>query len=106
AKFAADFGILERVLPGGEKPMLPVTVRNVEPSLPGRVARVRDTPIPGQVIEVKRGEEMQVVTWLRRLAAANKIEREYDDKNDRWIVKRNGFASSMFRSDDATSRIA
>jgi uncharacterized protein YfaS (alpha-2-macroglobulin family) len=106
AKFAADFGILERVLPGGEKPMLPVTVRNVEPSLPGRVAHVRDTPIPGQVVEVRRGEEMQVVAWLRRLAVANRIDREYDDKNDRWIVKRNGFASSMFRRNDTTTRIA
>ena len=40
AKFAADFGILERVLPGGETPLLPVTVRNVEPVLPGEVATV------------------------------------------------------------------
>jgi hypothetical protein len=35
----------------------------------GRVATVRDTPIPGQVVKVKRGEEMQIVAWLRRLAA-------------------------------------
>ena len=27
-------GILERVLPGGEAPLLPLTVRNVEPLLP------------------------------------------------------------------------
>jgi uncharacterized protein YfaS (alpha-2-macroglobulin family) len=110
AKFAADFGILERVLPGNEKPMLPVTVRNVEPALPGRVASVRGQdkggPIPGQVVQVKRGEEMQIVDWLRRLDRANRIEREYDDKNDRWIVKRNGFASSMFRNNDTTTRIS
>ncbi|MET0440455.1 MAG: MG2 domain-containing protein, partial [Casimicrobiaceae bacterium] len=106
AKFAADFGILERVLPDGEKPMLPVTVRNVEPTLPARVATVRDAPIPGQVVKVKRGDEMLVVTWLRRLARANKIDREFDDKNDRWIVKRNGFASSVFTNNDTTTRIA
>src|SRR6202040_2202351 len=37
-KFAADFGILERVLPGNATPMLPLTVRNVEPTLTGNVA--------------------------------------------------------------------
>ena len=47
AKFAADFGILERVLPGGETPLLPVTVRNVEPVLPGDVATVRP-PAPAK----------------------------------------------------------
>ncbi len=111
-KFAADFGILERVLPNGDKPLLPVTVRNVEPVLPGRVAAVRDaaaakdTPIPGRVVQVKPGEEMQIVTWLRRLAAANKIDREYDDKADKWIVKRNGFASSLFGKNDRTTGIS
>ena len=106
AKFAADFGILERVLPDNEKPLLPVTVRNVEPILPGKVASVRDAPIPGQVVQVKRGEEMQIVSWMRRLAVANRIEREYDNKADQWIVKRNGFASSIFKSGDSTSRIS
>ena len=68
-KFAADFGILERVLPNDEKAMLPVSVRNVEPVLHGQVASVReprapggkDAPIPGQVAQVKRGDEMQVI---------------------------------------------
>lgn len=116
-KFAADFGILERVLPDGEKPLLPVTVRNVEPLLPGRVAAVRDTPvaardkdkdapIPGRVVQVKPGEEMQIVTWLRRLAAANRIEREFDDKTEKWIVKRNGYASSIFGKADRTTAIS
>lgn len=108
-KFAADFGILERVLPNGETPLLPVTVRNVEPVLPGRVATVRaeatSAPIPGRVVQVQRGEEMLIVDWLRRLALANRIEREYDDKNDRWIVKRNGFASSIFTQGDRATAI-
>ncbi|MCC7038859.1 MAG: alpha-2-macroglobulin [Burkholderiales bacterium] len=121
-KFAADFGILERVLPGGETPLLPVTVRNVEPVLPGRVATVpegtvkgkapasgggaAEATIPGRVVRIARGEEMQIVTWLRRLAHANRIDREYDDKNDRWIVRRNGYASSIFGKADRTTRIA
>jgi len=112
AKFAADFGILERVLPGAEVPLLPVTVRNVEPVLPGQVAAVRapsvakDAPIPGQVAQVKRGDEMAVVGWLKRLAAANRIEREFDSKTEQWVVKRNGYASSVFRPSDARTRIA
>jgi len=113
-KFAADFGILERVLPDNEKAMLPVTVRNVEPTLPGQVASVRDAkaaaakdaPVPGQVAQVKRGEEMQIIAWLRRLAVANKIEREYDDKKEQWITKRNGFADSIFKPSDTRTRIA
>ncbi|MCC7327546.1 MAG: alpha-2-macroglobulin [Burkholderiales bacterium] len=118
AKFAADFGILERVLPGGEKPLLPVTVRNVERVLPGQLASVADSgakpkavatgeaPIPGQVLRVARGEEMQIVGWLRRLAVANRIEREYDDRTQQWSVKRNGYASSVFRSGDLRRKIA
>ncbi|MEP7329771.1 MAG: alpha-2-macroglobulin family protein, partial [Betaproteobacteria bacterium] len=118
-KFAADFGILERVLPGQETPLLPVTVRNVEPVLPGQQAVVRDTPklaakaptakdtpIPGQVVQVKRGDEMQIVAWLRRLAFANKIEREYDDKTEKWTVTRNGYAQSVFKSGDTRTKIA
>ncbi|MEO8755588.1 MAG: MG2 domain-containing protein, partial [Casimicrobiaceae bacterium] len=109
-KFAADFGILERVLPDNEKPMLPVTVRNVEPVLPGQVSTVRTpastAPIPGQVVQVKRGDDMQIIKWLARLAEANKIDREYDDKTDKWTVKRNGFAQSIFGSGDVRTRIA
>ena len=37
-KFPATFGILEAKLPGGEKTLLPVTVRNVEPVLVGSQA--------------------------------------------------------------------
>ncbi len=112
AKFAADFGILERVLPNNEKPMLPVTVRNVEPVLPGQVSVVRARPedkqaaIPGEVVQVKRGDDMQILKWLARLAEANKIEREYDDKTDKWAVTRNGYAVSIFDRDDAKTKIS
>ena len=113
AKFAADFGILERVLPRNEKPMLPVTVRNVEPVLAGASTVVRapsgatkDAPIPGKVVRVPPGDDLAIVAWFRRLAYANRIEREYDDKDDRWTVKRNGYAESVFNSADTLTKIS
>jgi alpha-2-macroglobulin len=112
AKFAADFGILERVLPDNEKPLLPVTVRNVEAVLPGQLAAVKaeppgsQAPIPGQVVKLKQGDDLQIVSWFRRLAVANRIDREYNDKTDKWTVKRNGFANSVFESRDARTKIA
>jgi hypothetical protein len=101
-KFAADFGILERVLPKNEKPMLPVTVRNVEPTIAGASSRV---PVPGNVARVAPGDDQAVIAWFRRLAHANRIEREYDDKTDTWTVKRNGYATSIFNSADAVTKI-
>ena len=41
AKFPGDFGILESVLPGGAPPLLPVTVRNLEPTIAGAVGDAR-----------------------------------------------------------------
>ena len=59
AKFAADFGILERVLPDKSTPLLPVTLRNVEATLPGTVGTTgrpqksadaaNNTPIPTRI---------------------------------------------------------
>ena len=37
----------------------------------GADAKAGDAPIPGRVMQVPRGEEMQVVQWLRRLALEN-----------------------------------
>ncbi|MCC7113272.1 MAG: alpha-2-macroglobulin [Burkholderiales bacterium] len=114
AKFAADFGILERVLPDKSRPMLPVTLRNVEAALAGGTASVRPpkaaakagAPVPGQVMRVAPGDDRQIVAWFRRLAHANRIEREYDSKDDRWMVKRNGYAESIFNTADTVTRIA
>ncbi len=113
AKFAADFGILERVLPKNEKPMLPVTVRNVEPALSGASTVVRppsgsakDAPIPGKVVRIAPGDDLSIVAWFKRLAHANRIEREYDDKTDQWTVKRNGYAESVFNSADTLAKIS
>jgi uncharacterized protein YfaS (alpha-2-macroglobulin family) len=114
AKFAADFGILERVLPKNGKPMLPVTVRNVEPMLAGASTVVRPAseapakgaPIPGKVVRIAPGDDLSIIAWFKRLAHANRIEREYDDKADKWLVKRNGYAESVFNSADTLTKIA
>jgi uncharacterized protein YfaS (alpha-2-macroglobulin family) len=58
-KFAAPFGILEAK---GDR-MLPVTVRNVEPRLPGKLAS------SGAALQLKAGREQDVIAWLRKLAS-------------------------------------
>ncbi len=117
AKFPGDFGILESVLPDGAKPLLPVTVRNVEPVIAGAVgtagkaapkaaaAAAGDT-IPGQIARVRPGDEMRIVEWLRRVDAASRIEREYDEKTKQWITLRHGGAQSIFTAGDARESIA
>ena len=128
AKFPGDFGILESVLPGGAKPLLPVTVRNVEPSIagaigtlgtPGKAAPKTATAeagdaaktapadtIPGQIARVRPGDEMRIVDWLRRIDGASRIEREYDEKKRQWITLRHGGAQSVFTASDARDTIA
>jgi hypothetical protein len=70
--------------------MLPVTVRNVEPTIAGARSLV---PVPGNVARVAPGDDQAVIAWFRRIAYANRIQREYDDKTDTWTVKRNGYAT-------------
>ncbi len=59
-KFAAGFGVLE----AKEGGVLPVTVRNVEPALAGRV-----TAVTGQTLNAS-GSDAEVAAWLRRLDKA------------------------------------
>ncbi len=112
AKFSADFGILEHVLPDKSTPLLPVTLRNVEATLQGRVGTTGrptapedkaggNAPIPARVARVARGDEMRIVEWLERFERAQIVDAEYDQKTERWNVKRNGHALSMFRASDA-----
>ena len=49
---------------------------------------------------------MQIVAWLRRLARANKIDREYDDKNDAGSSSATALRRRSSRSNDTTTRIA
>ena len=112
-KFAAEFGILERVLPGNATPMLPLTVRNVEPSLTGNIATTggksgegANATIPGHVARVAPGDEMKIIDWLRRIQVGNKVQHEYDQQARRWNVIRHGHAEPIFQSTDAQQTIA
>jgi uncharacterized protein YfaS (alpha-2-macroglobulin family) len=112
-KFAADFGILERVLPGNATPMLPLTVRNVEPSLTGNIATTAAKPgeganatIPGHVARVAPGDEMKIVDWLRRIQVGNRVQHQYDQEARRWNVIRNGHAEPILQPTDAQQAIA
>ena len=110
AKFPADFGILERVLPDRSTALLPITLRNVEPALHTAIATTgrpeaqpgpANGPVPAQVAHVAPGDEMRIVDWLARFHEAQKVDAEYDQKAERWFVRHNGHATSMFRAADA-----
>jgi hypothetical protein len=111
-KFAADFGILERVLPGNATPMLPLTVRNVESSLTGKVATTgtkgedANATIPGRVARVAAGDEMKIIEWLQRIEIGERVQHQYDQQAQRWIVIRHGHAEPIFRPEDAQQSIA
>ncbi len=111
-KFAADFGILERVVPGNGTPLLPLTVRNVEPTLAGTVATNAKTgagtagAIPGKVARAGPGEDMKIIDWLRRIEIGDKIENEYDQQAKRWILIKHGHAEPIFKPTDAQQAIA
>ena len=112
-KFAADFGILERVLPGGATPMLPLTVRNVEPSLTGNVATTGATPaessnatLPGRLARVAPGDEMKIIDWLRRIELGDSTRSEYDQQARRWHLIKHGHADPIVKPADAAQAIA
>lgn len=66
AKFAARFGILE--LNATNPPLLPITLRNIEPSLAGNLT---DPPVPGKAL--RADFEARVIDWLRRLEDIDSI---------------------------------
>lgn len=111
AKFPADFGILERVLPDRAPPLLPVTLRNVEATLKaslgttGRPTLAADQAatrmVPAKVARVRGGDEKRILEWLQRFQEAQRVDAEYNEKTERWVVKRNGHAVSMFRASDS-----
>ncbi|MEG3166144.1 MG2 domain-containing protein [Sphingomonas sp. PB2P19] len=71
-KFAADFGIIELEQNG----VLPVTVRNVEPSLQGQTAG-----IGGQRLRVA-GTDGEIAAWLRRVEDAGKSDFQTIERKD------------------------
>jgi len=62
-KFSAGFGILEA---RGDR-LLPVTVRNVEPSLTGKMT---GKFAGGQSLRLGAGREQEVMRWLRRVSGS------------------------------------
>jgi alpha-2-macroglobulin len=97
AKFAADFGILEL----NSDPVLPVTLRNIEPELSGKIFEVQGgedgfDPIPvpaenlaraarqpsvsgnltGRVLRIPSDKPNQMLAWIRKIS-----NREYEDRN-------------------------
>ncbi|MCL5024704.1 MAG: MG2 domain-containing protein [Nitrospirae bacterium] len=83
AKFSSRFGIIEL---GGE-PVLPVTLRNLEPGVEAKMISVEGkgtapVTLKGRIYKQSRGEEEKVIEWLRRIASAER-------------------KTSVFRKDDA-----
>ncbi len=90
AKFAADFGILEL----NADPMLPVTLRNVEPEIAGMMVEVEGgagnfDPLParrfdlplsgamqGSIFKVPSGKPEQVFSWIEKVAGRRREDRD------------------------------
>ncbi|MFN0161869.1 MAG: MG2 domain-containing protein, partial [Burkholderiales bacterium] len=75
AKFAAGFGIIER-----SQPVLPVTIRNIEPALKTTSVSVRaGDPAPAAqsgapLNRIRVTEDTQILAWLTRLRVAGNDE--------------------------------
>jgi alpha-2-macroglobulin len=64
AKFAAaPFGVLEL----HDEPLLPVTLRHVEPDLAVKGANVATPASPGAVRDLKLGDDAQIIAWLAKI---------------------------------------
>ena len=71
AKFAARFGIIE--LKAGA--LLPVTLRNIEASLKAAQFKMETAAaVPGRTLRLDAAAGPQVVSWLRRLKDAERLE--------------------------------
>src|SRR5262249_28683529 len=98
-KFAARFGIIE----AKTDPILPVTLRNVEAQLPGRQWNAGGN-VPGAVLRLGKAGAHDIVTWLRRLEAAQAIEWQ-EAEGDEKPIPHYAAAHSIFTDQDATRAI-
>ncbi|MDD5057799.1 MAG: MG2 domain-containing protein [Sideroxydans sp.] len=73
AKFAASFGILESNAAPATPPLLPVTLRNVEPGLAANLAHAA---ISGKTL--RDDSELSVIAWLQRLQT---VDSGYGDEH-------------------------
>ncbi len=73
AKFSARFGIIEK-----QDPVLPVTLRNIEPEIQARLLKVAGEKGIKEVFESLKGkilrvdEDNEIITWLREVASAGR----------------------------------
>jgi len=78
AKFPARFGIVEAKANG----VLPVTLRNLERSLRGRVLKFGDgKPISGGVLRLGQANARTIVDWMRRVD---------DHQDSEWLASEEG----------------
>jgi uncharacterized protein YfaS (alpha-2-macroglobulin family) len=73
AKFAARFGILELK----PEPILPVTLRNLEPEVKAKMFKVGEKEgfvgkVVGKILDVPSGRGENIQAWLRRVASASR----------------------------------
>lgn len=97
AKFAAGFGILELKASANTPPLLPVTLRNVEPRLAANLALSRPEPkaVSGQTLH--GDSEMGVIGWLSRL---HSIDSSYNPDTQNWDESRGPGKTSIFEKGD------
>jgi alpha-2-macroglobulin len=75
AKFAAPFGIIESA-----DPVLPVTVRNLEPELRLHSLSVEGPPVMlGSRLRVPGSEALQILDWLRRVSTAQRSREDREN---------------------------
>ncbi|MGB8433000.1 MAG: MG2 domain-containing protein, partial [Burkholderiales bacterium] len=88
AKFAARFGIIERV--GGA--VLPVTLRNVEPLVEGRELDVGTVgmSIPGSTLATR--DDQEIIVWIKRLNEGGRSHYRRDSAGRRWVARQGQFS--------------
>jgi uncharacterized protein YfaS (alpha-2-macroglobulin family) len=96
-KFPSDFGILELNASPNTPPLLPVTLRNVEPQLDTAVAKEGpdDASINGQVSH--GSSELEVIEWLNRLRVADRYDGEKDSGPGKKSVFESGDKRTSFK---------
>lgn len=131
AKFPARFGIIESK---GDA-MLPVTLRNLEALLEGRLAHVgkqdpaaedlgnkadaainwlknkleesktAEGSVPGSYSRVADGDVMTMLTWMKRLRKMESERWRFDDKKNEQVPEYRPGQASIFNDQDRVSRL-
>lgn len=87
AKFSSRFGIIE----ANAEPVLPVTVRNIEPTIRGRLLQVSGQRggvpgwfdnIKGKVWRITPERQADLLPWLRRVAVARRETSVFEARTD------------------------